>query len=169
MSCRTLFRLERLAGEEGAERAIRLARRVSFLPKRRWSRNHVAMLANGLACGKWEGLALVDDGDGRIVSYVDYKSGPSAIEIGFCMTDPDYRRLGLSSRLVGILVATNLRRDFKISTYGANVAMASVLQPLSFEVTERVANDRIDGDETIYLCRRADVPIDLSGWLAQCR
>ena len=139
-----------------------LSQTVAFLPKRNWTRPHADMLISGLRSGHWKGLA--QGRESEIVSYTDYRLRPerAEVEIGFCMTHPDWRRRGKLKRTLGLLVVMYFDWDFRISTFEGNLPMTSLLRQLGFSLGQRLPDDRIDGDATLYFARSAGTPFDLS-------
>lgn len=142
-----------------------LSRAIEFLPKRNWKRSHSEMLISGLRSGHWKGLAQAgDDAAGAIVSYTDYRLRPekAEVEIGFCMTHPDWRRMGKLKRALGILVVMYFDWDFRVSTYEGNGPMAHLLRQLGFTLTLRIPDDRINGDATLYFTRTSGTPFNMT-------
>ena len=140
-----------------------LSEAVRFLPKVAWRLTHTDMLMSGFRSGKWRGLALQDPQSGLLVSYLDYarEEESQEIEIGFCMTHPDWRSQGLVTRLLASLLLLHFDHAFRISTHEANHAMSRALQHFGFTVSAHLPKDRINGETTLYLTREAWTPISL--------
>jgi len=137
-----------------AEASVRrLSEAVQFLPKVSWRLPHTEMLLSGFRSGKWHGLALEDPRSSRLVSYLDYTWKAEEIEIGFCMTHPDWRGRRLVTRLLASLLLLYFDYSFRISTHEANHAMSGALRHFGFTVTARLPKDRVNGETTHYLVR----------------
>lgn len=140
-----------------AEAQVReLAEAVSFLPKVSWRLPHTDMLLSGIRSGKWQGLALQDPRGDQLVSYLDFtQKGPAKeIEIGFCMTHPQWRARGLVTRLLANLLLLYFDYSFRVSTHESNQAMSRALQRFGFSVCSQLPRDRINGETTLYLTRK---------------
>jgi len=140
-----------------------LSEAVSFLPKVSWRGAHTDMLLKGFRSGKWRGLGLLDPRTGSLVSYLDYALAPEGreVEIGFCMSHADWRGQGLVTRLIASLILLYFDHRFRISTHESNHAMSRALQPFGFVISTRLPGDRINGETTLYLDRRAWRPFSL--------
>lgn len=153
----------RLLTPAASEQVRALSDAVRFLPKWSWKLPQTEMLLRGFGCGRWRGMALLPPRGDQLISYLDYALRPEqeGVEIGFCMTHPDWRGRGLITRLLGGLLLLHFDRDFRVSTHEANVAMARALRRFGFVVVERRPQDRINGETTLYLTRAAWTPFDL--------
>ncbi|MDF2095514.1 GNAT family N-acetyltransferase [Aquibaculum arenosum] len=141
-----------------AEETIRaLSEAIRFLPKVTWKTSHTEMLLNGLRDGRWHGMALEQQKTANLVSYLDYclREELNEVEIGFCMTHPDHRGRGLVSRLLASLLLLHFHRDFRVSTHESNLPMSRALARFGFTVVEERPRDRINGETTLYLTRKA--------------
>lgn len=159
----------RLLTPAAATQVRALSDSVRFLPKWSWKLPQTEMLLKGFGCGRWRGLALLPPRGDELVSYLDFALRPEQdpnrgeVEIGFCMTHPDWRGRGLITRLLGVLLLLHFDRDFRVSTHEANTAMARALRRFGFAVVEERPDDRVNGETTLYLTRRAWTPFDLAG------
>lgn len=125
----------------------------AFLAKRHWTKSPKEMILAGINKQKYWGLALCD-ASGRIASYLDYQfRNPDQIEVGFCYTRAESRGQGLLRRLMGLLVLRYFDRAFDISTHELNRAMASIIEAVRFHEEGRIANERINGESSIYYLR----------------
>lgn len=150
----------------GSEAPVRrLSEAVRFLPKVAWRLTHTDMLLSGFRSGRWRGLGLQDPDSDRLVSYLDYtwKEEAAEIEVGFCMTHPDWRGRGLVTRLLASLLLLHFDHPVRISTHETNTAMSRALQHFGFTVSARLPRDRINGETTLYLIRNAWTPFTLKG------
>lgn len=142
----------------------RLSEAVRFLPKVGWKLPQTEMLLKGFGGGRWQGMALEAPGREMLVSYLDFAlKEEGEVEVGFCMTHPDWRGRGLVTRLLAGLLLLHFDRDFRISTHESNKAMARALEHFGFAVAECRPADRINGETTLYLTRAAWTPFDLRG------
>lgn len=160
--CEEGLRLRFLPSEAEPE-VERLSEAVCFLPKVSWRLAHTDMLLNGFRSGKWHGIGLQDPRGKQLVSYLDYavKKEAGEVEVGFCMTHPDWRGRGLVTRLLAVLVLLYFDHSFRISTHEANVAMSRALRHFGFSVSTRLPRDRINGEMTLYLTRTPGTAFDL--------
>ncbi|WP_366554616.1 GNAT family N-acetyltransferase [Aquibaculum sediminis] len=146
-----------------AEATIRaLSEAIRFLPKVTWKTSHTEMLVKGLRDGRWHGMAL-EHRETKLVSYLDYclREELNEVEIGFCMTHPDHRGRGLVSRLLASLLLLHFHRDFRVSTHESNLPMSRALARFGFTVIEERPRDRINGETTLYLIRKAGTGFSL--------
>jgi|GEM_PF-1918627 len=163
----------RLLTPAAAAEVRALSESVRFLPKWSWKLPQTEMLLKGFGSGRWRGMALLPPRGDQLVSYLDFAlrsdrgpdQGPDRgeVEIGFCMTHPDWRGRGLISRLLGVLLLLHFDCDFRVSTHEANTPMARALRRFGFAVVEERPDDRINGETTLYLTRAAWTPFDLEG------
>lgn len=141
-----------------------LSEAVRFLPKVTWRLPHTDMLLTGFRSGRWHGLGLYASEGKQLVSYLDYsvKLEGQEIEIGFCMTHPEWRSRGLVKRLLASLLLLYFDHTFRISTHESNLAMSRALEHFGFTVNARLPRDRINGETTLYLIRKAASPFTLA-------
>jgi RimJ/RimL family protein N-acetyltransferase len=127
-----------------------LANKVIFLPKISWDKTADEMIIDGLKSKKWIAIGFVDYDSKKIASYLDYKIRDDTIEIGFCMTDPEYQLQKLMSKLFDYLIFQKYKNyNFKIGTYEGNNSMIAVINKYNFKLEEK-KKDRIDGRNTLW-------------------
>ena len=153
----------RLLSQDDAGRVEALSSIVRFLPQRHWTRTHTEILLDELRKGSARALAIVPAGSDGLVSYLDYEPpAGDEVEIGFCMTHPDWRRRGLMTRLMATAVCAFFGFHMLVTTSQSNTAMQRTLLKLGFRLKEYCPDDRTNGEATLVFARAAATPFDLA-------